>query len=449
MTNHHELAAAYLDRLEACGVPIDELTAPARSSDLLQASYRGRYLARPVFLDHAEWLRVSEDLVNLRSALTSLPRRLFGGDLAAFARAVGMAPAQVTAVVRGTAGPPTRLARADLYRDDTGFRLLEINITSALGGLDSSELSRALLRHPVLAGFVAEHRLAYLDVVGGLVDTLRAECGIPDGVRPLVAIADWPASFVDLEPQLWHSAGLLSRFNLEAVPCHVGQLSAHDGRVWLDGRPVDVVYRLFMVEDLLDLTGPALLEPILGAAERGEVALFTPMDAELYGSKGALALLSDEAHRHLYGAAELASLDRILPWTRMVRPGPVTVDGERVDLLEYALDRRTELILKPTLLHGGIGVVPGWLAEPQDWATQVKSALDGPYLLQRRIRPAPELFPGQDGPAQPWYLNWGLFLMANGYGGGQIKGLADADAGVVSIGTGAAFTTVFHQPRPD
>src|SRR5437773_2455560 len=116
MTNHHELAAAYLDRLEMCGVPVDELTASARSSELL----------------------------------------------------------------------------------------------------------RARLQRPGLAEFVAEHRLAYLDVVGGLVDTLRAECGIPDGVRPLVAIADWPASFVDLEPQLRHSAGLLSRFNLEAVPCHVG-----------------------------------------------------------------------------------------------------------------------------------------------------------------------------------------------------------------------------------
>jgi hypothetical protein len=129
---------------------------------------------------------------------------------------------------------------------------------------------------------------------------------------------------------------------------------------------VDIVYRLFMIEDLLDEGAPGLLEPILGAAERREVALFCPMDAELYGSKGALALLSDEAHRHRYDPAELASLDRILPWTRMVRPGEVTVDGETVELLEYALAHREELVFKPTLLHGGSGILPGWLAEPDE-----------------------------------------------------------------------------------
>ncbi len=448
MTIHDPLAAAYLDRLAARGVDTDQLIAAAAASDLLRASYRGRYLARPAFLAHPEWLRLSTDLVNLRTALTSLPDRLFDGDRAAFARAVGMTPAQVTAVVRGTAGPPTRLARADLYRDHTGFRLLEINVTSALGGLDSSELSRALLHHPVLAEFVAEHRLTYLDVVEGLVDTLRSECAIPAGMRPLVALADWPTSFVDLEPQLRYGAALLNAFNLEAVPCHVGQLSAHDGRLWLAGRPVDVVYRLFMIEDLLDEDGPDLLEPILAAAERGEVALFTAMDAELYGSKGALALLSDEAHRHVYDPAELESLDRILPWTRMVRRGAVTVDGVQVELLEYALAHREELIFKPTLLHGGIGILPGWLIGPDEWSTRLTSALDGPYLLQRRVRPAAEPFPGPDGQPAHWYLNWGIFLTANGYGGGQIKGLPDADAGVVSIGTGAAFTTVFHQSEP-
>src|SRR5208282_1814678 len=107
--------------------------------------------------------------------------------------------------------------------------------------------------------------------------------------------------------------------------------------------------------------GPALIDPVLRAAERGEVIIFAPMDAELYGSKGALALLSDEANRHLYDDAELASMDRILPWTRMVRPGPVTVNSEQADLTEYAIAQRDELILKPTLLHGGTGVVPGWL----------------------------------------------------------------------------------------
>ncbi|MEO6501516.1 MAG: hypothetical protein ABIQ09_06345 [Jatrophihabitantaceae bacterium] len=79
------------------------------------------------------------------------------------------------------------------------------------------------------------------------------------------------------------------------------------------------MYRLFLMEDLLDEAGPALIEPVLRAAERGEVTIFSPMDADLYGSKGALALLSDEANRHRYPAETLAILDRILP---SLRTGP-------------------------------------------------------------------------------------------------------------------------------
>ena len=121
------------------------------------------------------------------------------------------------------------------------------------------------------------------------------------------------------------------------VPCHLGELTLRDHRVWLGDRPVDVIYRIFLIEDLLAPDGPALIDPVLRAAERGEVQIFTPMDSQLYASKGALALLSDEANRHLCSAAELASLDRLLPWTRMMRPGLVTVDGEQVELTRIRL----------------------------------------------------------------------------------------------------------------
>ena len=126
--------------------------------------------------------------------------------------------------------------------------------------------------------------------------------------------------------------------------------------------------------------------------------IFSPMDAELYGSKGALAMLSDEANRRLFDDAELDCLDRFLPWTRMVRPGPVTVAGSSVLLEDYAIAQREELILKPVMLHGGAGVVPGWQTEPAEWQRLVTEAMDQQFVLQQRIHPHTELFPTADGP---------------------------------------------------
>ena len=445
---HIALVEQYLSEIDRRGVSASELIGAAhREVDLAATSYMGRCLTRPAFLDYAEHSQLAADLDNLHAALTSLPRRLFGGDLAAFAGAVGMTDAQITAILRSRGVRPSRFARADLYNDGSGYRLMEFNMGSTVGGGDNALLNRAFLTHPVVAEFTEANKLSYVDTMAEVADTLLTECGISAGDGSLIAAADWPASFETLEPTLRYSAEQLAPLGIEMVPCHVGQLSVRDGRVWLEGRPVDVIYRVFMVEDLLDPSGPALIDPVLRAAERGEVKIFTPLDAELYGSKGALAMLSDEANRHLYDADELASLDRILPWTRMVREGQVTVGGERVDLRDYAVDRRDELILKPTLLHAGKGVVPGWLVDAAEWSRQLTAAMGGPYVLQRRIRPVPEPFPADDGP-EPWVLTWGAFTVSRGYGGAYVRGSTDPDVGAVNIATGATGTCCFHQTAP-
>jgi len=441
------LTDRYLAEVDRRGVAADALVELAMRPELGLAatSYEGRCMTRPVFLAAAEAAQLAADLANLHAALAELPRRLFGGDLAAFARAAGLTAGQVTAVARGADAGLTRFGRADFYRDASGFRLMEVNLGSTAGGADNPVLNRAFLAHPVVAEFVAAHRLWYPDTMAAMADTLFAECKIPSGTRPLVAAVDWPASFPDLEPILRHSAGLLTPV-LELVPCHLGQLSFRGGRVWVHGRPIDVIYRTFLIEDLLDPVGPELIDPVLRAVERGDVRMFTPIDAELYGSKAALAMLSDEVHRSVYGADVLASLDRILPWTRMVRAGSVTVAGELVDLMEYATARQAELVLKPSLLHGGQGVVPGWLVDADEWAARLGAAQGGPIVLQQRVVPVPEPFPAAGGP-RDWLLTWGAFLTATGYAGQYVRGSADPAAGVVNMTTGASATCCFHEPR--
>jgi hypothetical protein len=442
------LTRRYLAEVAGRGDGAARLVQLARDTfDLAATSYDGDCLTRPVFLEHAEFAVLRDDLTALHAALASLPARLFGGDVAAFAHAVGMTGAQVTAIERAGGRAPTRLGRADLFRDETAFRVLELNLGSALGGLDNALLNRAFLADPAVAGFVAANGLSYVDTVDVLVATLRSECAIPDGARPMIAVADWPESFPVLQRQLRYSAAQLARYGLEAVACHLGQLRAAGGRVWLDGRPVDVIYRVFLIEDLLRPGADELAGPVLRAAERGEVALFAPMDAELYGSKGALALLSDEASRHLFSETELARLDRILPWTRMVRPGPVTTDGGQADMAEYALAEREQLVLKPTALHSGAGVIQGWLTSPADWRRRVGAAMGGPFVLQRRIRPLAEPFPAASG-MQPWVLWWGAFLGAPGYGGAIVRGSTDPDAGIKSMPHGSTGTCCFHQAQP-
>ena len=440
------LTALYLKEAVARGVtPTDLPDAAARELDLTQTSFRGRCLSRPVFLGHAEHARLVADLDNLYAALTALPDRRFGGDLGAFARAVGLTAKQAAAVQMAAETPLTRLARADLYHEADGFRLLEINIGGTIGGGDNAMVNRAMLTNPVLAGFVLAHSLRYTDTLAEIAHTIAAETGISLGDGSLVAAVLWPPTASRFTGVLQTSANDLAKLGLDLVPCHLGHLSVHDHRVWLDQRPVDVIYRVFMIENLLEPDGPALIDPILQSAERGEVKIFTPMHSQLYSSKGALALLSDEANRDLCTPAELDSMDRLLPWTRMLRPGPVTVGGEQADLLDYATGHRADLILKPTARHGGLGIVTGWRTGAEDWDRHLRAALGGPFVLQRRVRPEPEVFPG-DGGLEPWVLTWGAYLGHRGYGGMWVRGEANPNTGGVNMATGAFATCCFHEP---
>ncbi len=444
------LTSAYLGEIKRRGIGANELIGRQIDSEMLNAYYSGRYLSRPLFLGRDECQQLYTDLANLRAALISLPGKLYGGDLAAFARAVGMAEVQVSAIMRSRGTSVTKQARADLYLDSTGFRLLECNMGSAIAGMDNADMARALLEHKVLAEFAAEHRLGYVDSLREQASNVFVECGLEPGSRPTLAIADWPASYKTFEPYVRMYAKRLTELGFDAHACHVGELEVRAERVWLGERPVDAIYRLFMIEDLLESPqAPALVDPVLDAAAKGWVRIFTPMDSNLFDSKGALAMLSDEENRALFGADELASIDRILPWTRMVRSGPVTLeDGRRVDLLDYALTHQAELALKPTLLHGGSGVLLGWRGDtsPEAWEERVRAALDGPYVIQRRIQPLPELFPTEDGDTAPWIVAWGAFTVANGYGGVFARATpVEANIEVINIASGAHVGTCLHE----
>ncbi|MFI7099206.1 hypothetical protein ACIBK8_07585 [Streptomyces sp. NPDC050161] len=451
-----ELGAEYLKSLSRQGTDPADLTRKVVEDELVTVAYQGRFLASPVFLSTAERRRLAADLLMVHTLLTELPERLFDGDIAALARAVGMTETQASVVERAAkAGPQLLpLARSDLYRGADGFKLLELNITSALGGFENAGINRAMLTHPALSAFAAEHRLGYVDTLRGIVDTLFAECAanIEEGRRPVVALVDWPESFLSYEPRLKVMAALFDGMGIDAIPCHVGHIRENDGHLEVDGRRIDVVYRFFLVEEIVNPADAALVEPILRAFEKGTVGLFSRLDAELYGNKGALAMLSDDRNRSAFSAEERACIDRFLPWTRYVRSTATDLQGQEIDLVEHAVAQQQDLILKPTLLHGGNGIVPGWTVTADEWKARLTEAMDGPYVVQERIRPLPETFPADEGSGtQELFLNWGVFLTdptvtgEDGYNGCLVRGSTDPQVGVVSMSGGARVACAFHE----
>lgn len=411
----------------------------------------GQGLNRPVFLSAADRAGLEQDLHALFQLLQSIPRRLFGGDLRAFALAVGMSETQADLVLRGAGPAPLPLARGDLYRETTGFRLMELNTGSSLGGWQMGEFARALIRDEAFRDFAGQEDLQYPDPLAAITAVLRAahpavDAALSAGARPRLAITDWPDSFERGRCWMDFVVPAFEHLGFDTAVCHLGQLAYQDGEVLLDGRRVEVVYRMFIPGELPDEPATRdLIDPLLDAAARGRVALFAPLDSELYGNKGSLAILSDERNRAVFTEPELALIDRFLPWTRFVRDEATTRDGARIDLLEYALAEKDQLVLKPTLLYAGIGVIPGWTVDGQQWAAHLRAAVDGPYVLQQRVYPGTERFRADDGEGfVDMAVAFGALLVGGAYAGMLARAVPDPATGIVSMVNGAQIGCAFH-----
>ncbi len=401
-----------------------------------------RLLDRPLFAGGAEMQAFADDVIGLFELITSLPERLFDGDLDRYCAALRIDGRKAALMRRLGGGKPPLYGRADMYHDGTSFKLLEFNIASELGGVDrAGEIPRALLEVDAFAAFAREHRLGYTHTGRQVAQALRAAgAGISSGREPVVALLEGPGGMARYGGYWLAVQELMRGLGLDMYVGEVGEVYRRGGKLCLGGAPVDVILRCFSVDEICATpAGEELVEPIFRAHEEGSVVLWTPMESSLFGNKGCLALLSDRRWRATFSRDELALIDRVLPWTRALDGEPAPGDQ---DLVEYCRERREELILKPNAEYGGTGIVAGWETTDQDWWRALKDGCSGGYVVQRRV--VPRLEPVVDattGRLEDWQAAWGMFVTPDGYAGAYARALPAGESAVIGIGANAKTRT--------
>ncbi|WP_405996967.1 hypothetical protein [Streptomyces sp. NBC_00829] len=415
------------------------------------AAYGERLLPRALFASKRELDGLTKDLTGLFDLLADLPERMFDGDLDRYCASVGIDEQRIRYLRPFAGRRPALTGRADLYHDGDSFKVLEFNIGSAMGGTDRAQVSDALLRVGAFRDFAGEHGLDYVHTGRRIAETLR------EIAAPLTGGADPVVAFVDPDdglPRFLHLVlafqEMMQNLGLEVVLGEVSQIREKGGRLYLHGRPIDVVLRYFSDNELAERPdGERSVEPIFRAHEEGRVVLWTGLESQLINNKGALALLADDRFRQRLTTQETALVDRVMPWTRILSEAPSEVDGEKVDLFEYCRDHRAELILKPSLAYGGAGIVVGWLTEDQQWQQALRTGVARGDIVQRRVVPRDEpIINPVTREVEPWTAVWDAFLTPSGYAGSHIRAVPkNSDDPVIRMGAAAAHTTgIFYYP---
>jgi hypothetical protein len=400
----------------------------------------------PALLEAQEYRDLSHDLVKLLELITDAPNHLFGGDISATCEAVGLSSFTKDIILQTPSRREAPMGRADLMRVVDGFKLLEFNVHSRMGGLENASLAREILKVPLFREFIEKRGLDFVDTLEGISQMLwriARERGVK---RPVVAVMDSPTETV-----FFVSRRVCSFFNargFDAFTCHVGEARMSGGALVVDGKRVDIIYRMFLTSNIE--ANPAEIAVIVDAIRIDAVVMVMGFMADLAGNKGTLALLSDPVNHGHLNEAERALIARYVPWTRLVRPCRTQWQGKDLDLLELALSGQCGFVLKPTSGRGGEGVTAGWTTEPRVWRATVERAINGPvtHILQERVLPVPErmAWPTPAGiKLEEVVLNWGIFVTDGYYNGGIVVGDRPDNNPVFNAGRGAALGCCFHQ----
>ncbi|AEV72970.1 hypothetical protein MycrhN_2381 [Mycolicibacterium rhodesiae NBB3] len=427
-----QITEAYLAECATGGSRLRGALAELEVSETMRAAWP-RLLPRPVMVDEAEFHSFGRDLVTIFDLVTALPQRCFDGDFERFRAALGIDDRRGAWMRRllGDGAPPL-YGRADIYYDGSSFKLLEFNIGSALGGLDMvGPLPKAYLRHPAVSDFAAEHGLSYLDTSAELALALRNAGKAIDAGEPVVAVLEGPGGMASYGHQRLAIGELLTEQGIETRVGEIGDLTFRAGKPYLHGTGIDVILRYYGLEEMLaHPDGDALMEPVFRAHEDGTVVVWTPTN--VFGNKGTLAMLSESAEdASVFSAQERAVIERVLPWSRMLgRRGAET--DER--FIAECMQRREQLVFKPTGLFGGEGVLIGREVDPGTWREALAASAQTGSLVQEIVQPNVEpVIEPETGARSEWYALWAAFMTPAGLCGGGVRAVPPGGSTVITM----------------
>jgi hypothetical protein len=426
---------------------VRQLARAGREDVRLHTYNKAPLLNRPGLLEAADVATVERDLSTLLDLLVSMPDRLFEGRTAQMCERVGIKGPARRAVLDTAGDTSVVFARADVVRSAYGLKAIEFNVHSSLGGMEIGPLNETFQKLPVYSDFLRAEDLSYHDPLESILsEIIRAAADRGITRTPTVALVDWPTTYPDYEQPLEQVCALMRAHGVDAIHTHVGRLTERNGHLWCGKTKIDVLYRIFMLEDVPEQ--PELITPILDVHRAGNVLLAMSFFAELVGNKAGLALLSEATEGDFLTAEERATVDRILPQTRLLRHGRTTWDGESCDLLGMALAKKNDLVLKPAIGHANRGVTIGSAVTDEEWRQVLQDAIGDVVVLQEHVIAAPESVPileGDDWRTRDYDVNWGVFIHDRRYAGAMLRALPSSHRNVISLGTGAEFGCCFHQ----
>ena len=402
----------------------------------------------PTFIDKRKLKEVKDATLGVTRLTKMIPEAIFGNDAKKMADYYGRDERMIALQLMEPTGIAHNIVRCDFVDSaDKGFKCVEVNTDSCLGGWQINMWPGAFLKSPTTAGFLKQegfkpnwrdpvrelllHMAEETVKQGVATDTVNLVIAVdvPEKVSFGMATSYFNKKFDRLKPKLGIEGSIIVCGYNELIQkdnaLYVGNTRCHTlmHYITLGGKDPDFLFHLF---------------------KSGTLTLFNAPVSQLLGDKRNLALLSQNAHLPVFSDEDRRIIDHHVPWSRELKPGPTTYRGQEVMLPEFLMANRADFVVKAGLGHSGEDVLVGPHTSQEEWdAAIVKVAPSGTWLAQEYLQSRSHLYLDEHGPARHHSV-WGLYDFGTRFAGGFIRVMPeDKGNGVINSACGATESIIF------
>ena len=306
----------------------------------------------------------------------SIPDKIFYGNHSLFAQTLKV-DKQLEHLVERLSKKEWKERAQKFYRPDfllttTGLRMVENNIDTNLGGIGLCDavIAEFQTRANIAPHFLQEKNLNYFSVDKQWSKTLRTLLNAKKtsaGKKP-VFFSAYHSNAADPENDFttsgYNACIINNGFTLLCGP--IADLSINENNITYQGVEIDIVYTDFSFPEFLENHQPlSIIDALINADERGQVLYLSPPASMMYDNKAILSFLTNEEYKEFFNVEEWSRLAQLIPHTHIVNE----------QSLEYCLQNRENLVLKPGFDFGGRNVFFGAELDATQWSTMIKEAM--------------------------------------------------------------------------
>ena len=404
----------------------------------------------PTFFSKELILEIETMCSDILELIKSIPKRIFDNDIKRISEYYKLSESFLSQMDIVNFQSDLIVGRGDFVMAEDGFKCVEYNIASNLGGWEAKYIEALYKNESYISEFFLMHGPT-VEIKDSLYICLKhvlsfyknSDLFNNDTKSVNVVLLD-PAGESD------HSANIfvqdvyknVVRELFGTLPgkiqiATVGNLNVNQESLYLGNDRVEI---------LIDMSH-LLTEEILNLMYKKKLIVLNGPISYLLNNKLNLALLSEHSTSPLFSKEEQDTINKYIPWSRKITKTFKNTDGEETSTINYLNQFKDEFVIKRSDGFGGKDVFIGKNSTSDEWNDAISEALQEENWIMQKFYKSKE-YHYQKGELG-YDLHdaiWGFFMFGKTYGGGFARLMPSShERGVINSANGATESFIFEE----